>query len=194
MTHFHCATPITRVQDGPARPVERILSRLQGVRETAPGRWIALCPAHNDRHPSLSVREASDGRVLLWCWAGCPTSQVLAALGLSWRDLFPDAPDSRRGRTRPLSRAEREAAKRAQAETELRRRLDVACEELHRRLCVYVRAIRLALDGADLETYERLAEWVHALPLLDHLLDALESPELDTRLWAAGEGETWLMT
>lgn len=176
------------------RPVEHVLSRLQGVRQTGEGRWVALCPAHDDAHPSLAVRETPEGKVLLRCWAGCPTSAVLAALGLSWSNLFPDPLPGRGRGARWLTRAEREVAKRSQAEAELRRRLDVACEGLHERLCNLVRAIRLALDGADLTTYERLAGWVHALPWLEYLLDGLEAPDLETRLWAAKEAKRWLMT
>jgi putative DNA primase/helicase len=37
------------------------------------------CPAHDDHHPSLSVDE-KDGKVLLYCWAGCSYVEVLAAL------------------------------------------------------------------------------------------------------------------
>ncbi len=39
-----------------------LLSRLDGACRTGPGRWIARCPAHDDRHPSLAVRELEDGR------------------------------------------------------------------------------------------------------------------------------------
>ena len=49
------------------------------------------CPAHEDCHPSLSVT-ARDGRVLLKCWAGCNTIDVLDRLGLTFGDLFDDAP------------------------------------------------------------------------------------------------------
>ena len=59
------------------------------------GRWVARCPAHDDRVPSLSVAEGRDGRVLLRCWAGCDTAAVLKALGLSWYNLF-DTPRSPR--------------------------------------------------------------------------------------------------
>lgn len=51
-------------------------------------RWMALCPAHNDRRPSLQITQGQGG-VLLRCWAGCPTEAVLNALNLSWSDLFP---------------------------------------------------------------------------------------------------------
>lgn len=49
------------------------------------------CPAHPDRTPSLPVREGNDGRVLLNCFAGCSTDEVLHALGLDMRDLFSEA-------------------------------------------------------------------------------------------------------
>lgn len=53
-------------------------------------RFTARCPAHDDGSPSLSVREGRDGRVLLKCFAGCPTENVLRELGLAWTDLFAD--------------------------------------------------------------------------------------------------------
>ena len=74
-----------------ARPIERVLSRLQGVRRCGKG-WEARCPAHEDRTPSLSVHEGIDGRVLLCCHAGCEFTAVVAALGLKPRDLFNGEP------------------------------------------------------------------------------------------------------
>ena len=67
---------------------EKVLDRLAGLRQSAPGRWIARCPAHEDRSPSLSIRELEDGRVLLHCFAGCGAGDVLAAIGLRMGDLF----------------------------------------------------------------------------------------------------------
>jgi len=51
--------------------------------------WKARCPAHDDRNPSLSVGAGSDGRVLLYCHAGCPAENIVRALGLEMRDLMP---------------------------------------------------------------------------------------------------------
>jgi hypothetical protein len=68
---------------------EKILDRLQGVRQSSAGRWIAKCPAHDDRAPSLSIREKEeDGRVLLHCFGGCTAGDVLAVIGLRFNDLF----------------------------------------------------------------------------------------------------------
>lgn len=66
----------------------KLLDRLERVKQTAPGRWIAACPAHADRSPSLSVRELEDGRLLLHDFGGCEVGEVLAAVGLTLGDLF----------------------------------------------------------------------------------------------------------
>jgi len=67
-----------------------LLARLDGVRETGPGKWIARCPAHEDRSPSLSVREVNDGTILIKCFAGCDTLAVCRSIGIEIRDLFPN--------------------------------------------------------------------------------------------------------
>jgi hypothetical protein len=68
----------------------RVLDRLTKVKQTGQDKWIACCPAHGDKSPSLSVREVED-RLLIHCFAGCGVDDVLGALGLEFRDLF-DAP------------------------------------------------------------------------------------------------------
>ncbi len=55
---------------------ETFLSHLDKVRQTGPGRWIACCPAHDDKHPSFNIRELDDGRVLINCKAGCSTEEI----------------------------------------------------------------------------------------------------------------------
>jgi DNA primase len=51
--------------------VAALLDRLEGVRACGPGRWVARCPAHEDRSPSLSIRKKDDGTTLLHCFSGC---------------------------------------------------------------------------------------------------------------------------
>lgn len=80
-----------------------LLSRLEKVKATGQDRWIARCPAHGDKSPSLTVRELPDGRVLLHCFTGCSTADVLVAIGLEFSDLFPEplptlTPEKRRER------------------------------------------------------------------------------------------------
>lgn len=65
------------------------LSKLDKVRKTGPESWVACCPAHDDKSPSLSVRDADDGRVLVHCFAGCGVIEILASVGLTIDDLFP---------------------------------------------------------------------------------------------------------
>jgi hypothetical protein len=74
-------------------PLELLLSKLFGTRKSGSG-WSARCPAHDDRHASLSVSTGDDGRVLLRCHAGCDTSAIVAALGLGLADLFPPRDDA----------------------------------------------------------------------------------------------------
>ena len=69
--------------------VDNLLQLLDRVKPTGPGTWIALCPAHNDRTPSLSIREPDGDRVLVHCHAGCEVQDVLAAVGLTFSDLYP---------------------------------------------------------------------------------------------------------
>ncbi|WP_367025475.1 DNA primase [Methylococcus sp. ANG] len=70
-------------------PIDALLHRLDGVRRTGSGRWIARCPAHEDRTPSLSIKLADDGRILIHDFGGCAIGDVLAAVGLEVKDLFP---------------------------------------------------------------------------------------------------------
>lgn len=74
-------------------PIENVLSRLEAVRQRQPGQWSARCPgpnhAHGDRTPSLSIRENTDGAVLLHCFGGCEVGSIVTALGLELADLFP---------------------------------------------------------------------------------------------------------
>lgn len=80
--------------------VEMLFARLDGVRSRGAGKFIARCPAHQDKSPSLSIREGID-RILLHCFAGCQPESIVAALGLEMRDLFTDTPTSHGQRSTP---------------------------------------------------------------------------------------------
>ena len=78
-------------------PADQLLERLDLVRPNGPDRWMARCPAHEDRGPSLSIREV-DGKVLLHCFgAGCSALEVVEAWGLTLSDLFDEPPRESRG-------------------------------------------------------------------------------------------------
>lgn len=67
-----------------------LLPRLAGVIRSGEGKWSARCPAHEDRSPSLSVRDTGE-RLLIHCFSGCSPDDILAAVGLSWRQMYPDS-------------------------------------------------------------------------------------------------------
>ena len=65
--------------------LQELLDKLDGVKKVG-NSYMAYCPAHDDRHQSLSVKEV-DGRLLLYCFAGCSLENILDALGLKIQDL-----------------------------------------------------------------------------------------------------------
>ena len=72
--------------------IEEILSRFEGVEQSAPGSWMARCPAHGDSNPSLSITLKPDGKVLMHCFTGCTVEEICAAVGLKLSDLMPERP------------------------------------------------------------------------------------------------------
>jgi len=77
--------------------VQRFLEQLDTVKASGDG-WTARCPAHDDRHASLTVAVGEEGRVLVCCHAGdgCPVDRIVAALGLTEADLFERRNGNRR--------------------------------------------------------------------------------------------------
>lgn len=67
--------------------IQDFVSRLSNVKG-GPSQFTAKCPAHPDRHNSLSVGLGEDGRILLKCHAGCDTLDILRVLNVSLSDLF----------------------------------------------------------------------------------------------------------
>jgi hypothetical protein len=67
----------------------KAFASLLNARKVGKGRWMAYCPAHPDRHPSLSIAEGRKVPVVMRCMsAGCDTRDILEALGMKWGDLF----------------------------------------------------------------------------------------------------------
>ncbi len=81
---------------GATDPVQRILDRVEHVRSGAG--WSAICPAHPDRHKSLSINRGDNYQALIFCHAGCEASDVMGALGLRLADLYADGKDRPAGR------------------------------------------------------------------------------------------------
>lgn len=87
-----------------------MLSKLPDAKPSGNG-WIACCPAHEDRSPSLSITEGDDGRALIKCHAKCTTAAICAALGMSMSDLFADSRGKKSGKSQsqsaPMPKGER---------------------------------------------------------------------------------------
>jgi len=65
--------------------LENVLERLQGVKRTGSG-WLARCPAHDDSNPSLAISKGNDGKVLLYCHAGCKYEDIIKSLNMDVMD------------------------------------------------------------------------------------------------------------
>ena len=82
-----------------------LIHSLDGVRETGQDRWIARCPAHEDKSPSLAIREVDD-RVLIHCFAGCSVDEIVSSAGLRISDLFPPPTSSSKPLSKPFPAAD----------------------------------------------------------------------------------------
>ncbi|WP_143703974.1 MULTISPECIES: hypothetical protein [Luteimonas] len=72
-----------------AAPLDHLLSKLEGVQSSGRG-YRACCPACGGRSRKLSITQAEEGRLLVHCFGGCVTSDVLGSIGLGIADLFPE--------------------------------------------------------------------------------------------------------
>lgn len=73
--------------------LDDFLSRLNKVRKTGKESWLACCPSHGDKNPSMTISVGSDGRVLVHCHSqGCSIEDIAAGVGLEVKDLMPDDP------------------------------------------------------------------------------------------------------
>jgi hypothetical protein len=52
--------------------------------------WVMKCPTHDDSTASLSIGEGKNGIILLHCFAGCEVNAIVARLGITEKDLFPN--------------------------------------------------------------------------------------------------------
>jgi len=74
--------------------MDEFLARLINVRRLRQGQYQARCPAHDDENPSLAIGTGRGGRILIKCHGGCLQDAVLAAMGLTMRDLYSNVPRS----------------------------------------------------------------------------------------------------
>ena len=74
--------------------LQDVLSKLSKVRGRKDA-WTACCPAHEDKSPSLAIKQLEDGCILLHCFGGCSVHDVLGSIGMDMADLFPDVGDNK---------------------------------------------------------------------------------------------------
>ena len=84
--------------------IDTLLSRLHNVKRTSPSTWIASAPTRDDVHPSMTVRQLDDGRILIHDFGGDSPAEILEAIGLTFDALFPDRPDVLAHPHKPMSR------------------------------------------------------------------------------------------
>lgn len=70
--------------------IEELLSRLEKVKPSGTDKWIARCPAHPDKTPSMSVKLTADGTILMHDFGGCSIDDICGAIGIETYDLFPE--------------------------------------------------------------------------------------------------------
>jgi len=70
--------------------IDTLLSRVHKLKKMGDGKWLACCPAHDDKSPSLAIKLADD-RILIHCFAGCDVSAIVDALELELSDLMPES-------------------------------------------------------------------------------------------------------
>lgn len=70
--------------------IDALLQNLTKLKKTGANKWQACCPAHEDKAPSLAIKQIDDGRVLIHCFAGCSSSEILQSVGLDFDVLYPE--------------------------------------------------------------------------------------------------------
>lgn len=73
--------------------LEETLGKLVGVKQSG-DEWKALCPAHDDKQASLTIRE-KDGKILLHCHAGCTYQAITAVIGGTLSGKRPTDPTAK---------------------------------------------------------------------------------------------------
>ncbi len=78
-----------------------LLSRLEKVKSNGSSKWLACCPAHDDKKPSLGIKLTDDDKILIKCFSGCSVVEIVTAVGLELSDLMPESVDYKKGAKPP---------------------------------------------------------------------------------------------
>ncbi len=79
-----------------SKPVDTVLSLLEGVRQTGRNQWMARCPCRNDdANPSLAISQNDEGTALMHCHRGnsCSLDEICKSIGVEARELFSESDD-----------------------------------------------------------------------------------------------------
>jgi hypothetical protein len=159
----------------------QIIRLLSNVRSRTADRWIARCPAHQDRSPSLTIRQTHD-LVLIHCFAGCSATDICAALGITLADLYHDP---RRSRSRTHQTAERRCQAAESLETWRQTELRRCAEELRARDTLGGAMTRMvqADEITEDESWNLLAYVYHGYSELEHRFVQLLRGQDTLQLW-----------
>lgn len=83
--------------------IDNLLSRLKNVKPSGINEFKACCPSHEDKSPSLSIKELPDDRILINCFAGCSPLEILNSIGMNIEDLFPKRQGYFKSEKKPFS-------------------------------------------------------------------------------------------
>ena len=81
--------------------INSLVLMLDKVKRTGDAKWLACCPSHDDKSPSLAIKETDDGKILIHCFAGCGVEDIVSAIGFTLADLMPDNPTYKKGNKPP---------------------------------------------------------------------------------------------
>ena len=74
--------------------IQEFITHFKAVKQMGENQYMALCPAHNDKNPSLSIGLSENkNQILLHCYAGCSAEDILNAVGLKKKDLYDNKGD-----------------------------------------------------------------------------------------------------
>lgn len=69
--------------------LNELITYFEGVKRMGNNQYTALCPAHDDKTPSLSIGYAENKKqILLHCFAGCKAEDILKRIGLTLNSLY----------------------------------------------------------------------------------------------------------
>jgi len=143
--------------------IDRILSSLDKVKPKGRDSWVACCPAHNDKSPSLSIKELPDGKVILNCFGGCTAEEVVNSIGLTMSDLFsePLEKQDKFYTKRQLEELDLQAWFLAICATHLHRREHVASDDMQKAAKCY-KSLKSEINGLKELGYNKLARRIKA--------------------------------